>query len=129
MINKLFTFSIILVVAAFGMFTCNTPLENQARDTAAAAQGFITAAQTAHGAECKADPTKAVCVDINRAVDAQNILIDAAETYCGWQTRPTPAQLAAATASCQRISSASSGLQVATGNLQNILADIKAVSQ
>jgi len=71
--------------------------EKWARDSIAAAKGFIEQAQTHHGEECRAacqlasvqDPAKCarICNAINRAVHAQNLAIDALNLYCagpGW---------------------------------------------
>ena len=115
--------SLLLCTAVF-LAGC-TPLENSARDVAATAQGFIVQAQTLHQAECAANPNLSVCQIINQAVGAQNTLIDAIESYCGWPARPSPAQLSSATASCQRIKTFQAGLQTAVTNLDSTMSDLK----
>lgn len=101
-------------------------LEVSARDTAATAQGFIVQAQIVHGTECKTNPGLQTCLIINQAVGAQNTLIDAIETYCGWPARPTAEQLKnASTLPCTRVASSQAALQAAVSNLNAILGDLK----
>jgi len=114
-----------LLLCAAGFLAGCTPLENNARDVAAAAQGFIIRAQTLHQAECAANPNLQVCGIINQAIGAQNLLIDSIESYCGWPARPTPAQLSSVTASCQRIKTFQAGLQTAVTNLDSTMSDLK----
>lgn len=106
-----------------------SPLENQARDVAATSQGVIQQAQRTHLAECQANPSKPFpCGTINQAVAAQNALIDAAETYCGWPARPSAAELAASKGKpCARLQSASQTLSAAVRNLNVLVSDLKKV--
>ena len=118
-----------LLIFALLLAGC-TSLESNARDLAAASQGFIVTAQQKHTIECQATPLNDVCVTINKAVYAQNVLIDAVETYCGWPARPTPAQLTAAGAlPCKRVSGATATLQAAVNNLNAIMGDLKGAAQ
>ena len=101
-------------------------LESKARDVSATAQGYISQAQTIHRAECIQDRTKPVCQTINQAVGAQNALLDAIETYCGWPVRPTAEQLrTAAGTSCKRSQPSQEFLQNSISNLSAIMEDIK----
>lgn len=115
----------LLLLAVFALVGCS-PLENSARDASAASQAVITAEQAAHKDSCVANPTQAICVDINKAVDAQNALVTAAEIYCGWPANPTAAQLAASgNLPCAHIASGQAALQAAVTNLNTIIATVK----
>jgi len=101
-------------------------IEKAARDAAAAAQGFIVQAQANHNAECTANPALDFpCQTINRAIAAQNLLIDSLETYCGWPTRPTADQLKNFTAPCNGSAGAKATLTIAISNLKDILPDLQ----
>lgn len=109
---------------AFLLAGCS-PLENHARDAAAAAQGFIQQAQKNHQAECQAFPTKPwPCVAINEAVGAQNLLIDAVEQYCGW-----PSGVAAPTQPCLRKAEYQKRLAAAVDSVNRIIKDYRAAAQ
>jgi hypothetical protein len=115
-----------LVVFTLALFAVGcSPLEQNARDVSAAAQGYIDQAQSIHQTECVANPSLSVCQIINRAVDAQNALVDAVESYCGWPTRPTDQELAVATANCQKISTAQAALSTAVRNVDNLMGDLR----
>jgi len=117
-----------VTVILFSILFCYgcQPLEQNARDVAASAQGFIETAQTLHSEECKANPGLQVCLVINSSVGAQNTLIDTIETYCGWTARPTLDQLKTMTGqNCQRIKTAQDGLRTSLTNLNAIMADLK----
>ena len=107
-----------------------TPVEQQARDALAASQGFIMQAQKNHQAECSQTPKKPFpCGTINQAVGAQNLAIDALETYCSW----TPQDVADAAAgktvhACIEAKTAEDTLRSALANLNRILKDYKAAS-
>ena len=107
-----------------------TPVEQQARDALAASQGFITQAQKNHQAECSQTPKKAFpCAMINQAVGAQNLAIDALETYCSWTAQDV--QDAAAGKSvhpCFEAKTAADPLKAALSNLNQILKDYKLAS-
>ena len=72
--------SLLLLVVLAG---CSS-FEKSARDSIAAASGVLTLLQTPaqYGDSCKANPLQPVCIDINRAISAENAAIDAAEIYC-----------------------------------------------
>jgi hypothetical protein len=107
-----------------------TPVEQQARDALAASQGFIMQAQKNHQAECSQTPKKAFpCAMINQAVGAQNLAIDALETYCSWTAQDV--QDAAASKSvhpCFEAKTAMDPLKAALSNLNQILKDYKLAS-
>lgn len=58
-----------------------TPLERTAYNTIVASKAFLDNERTAHP-ECASAATSTVCVDIAKAVAAQNLLVTAAEVYC-----------------------------------------------
>lgn len=107
--------------ACIGLTGCGT-LEQNSRDTLAAATGLIQSAQGQYSAECTTAPTSGTCVLINQGVHAQNALITALEAYCGFQVGIT---LPAAT--CQPVKTASGALNAAIGNLNNIMGEITAI--
>ena len=98
--------------------------EQDARDTAAALGGAITAAQTQHQAECMATPTGSACVTINKSVAAQNTLITGIEAYCGWTAGVLPTDPKAV---CVPVSSAKAGLQAAMNNANQFITQLKGV--
>jgi len=113
----------LIVVMTLAMVACS-PLEQQARNTAAALQGALSAAQTQYLTQCKANPTQAACVTINRAVDGQNALVTAVEAYCGWsQSAPPPN----GTATCVPVKSAAAGLQTAVNNANLFITEVKGI--
>ena len=64
--------AILLLVVGASMLSlvgCS-PLENQARDTAAALSGSIAAAQSTYQARCTANPAQEICQVINREMCA-----------------------------------------------------------
>ncbi len=118
MIKTTIMFALTLV-----MIACQS-LESNARDTAAALGGAITAAQAQYQTQCTATPTLAVCTLINKAVAGQNVLVTATEAYCGWsQTTVPPDQ----TTKCVPVSTAQAGLQTAISNANTLVTQLKAV--
>lgn len=110
-----------LVLLCLVMVGCS-PLENQARDTAAALSGSIVAAQTKYQAGCAANPGQEICRVINRGVAGENALITAIETYCGWTAMlapPDPSE------TCVPVKSAQTALQVAISNAASLTVQIK----
>ena len=117
--RKLFT-----IVVAFGvlpMLGCS-PLENQARDAAAALSGSIVAAQTKYQGSCTANPSQQICQAINRGVSGENALVTAVETYCGWAVTPAPPD---PNAKCVPAKSAQAALQTAIANAAALTLQIK----
>lgn len=116
-----------LVLTCFCLAGCPKP-EAMALQTAYAAQGFLQEAQANHLQECQLNPQKNFpCVMINQAVGAQNMLVDAAETYCGWPIGYMPPQ-GTVPAPCARKQDALAILQAATANLGHIIQDYKLAS-
>lgn len=112
-----------MVLALLPMMACS-PLENQARDTAAALSGSIIAAQTEYQASCSANPGQEICQVINRGVSGENALITAVETYCGWTPTLAPPD---PTATCVPVKSAEAALEAAISNAATLTVQIKGV--
>ncbi len=112
---------LVLLSALLPALAC-TPLENQARDTAAALSGSIVAAQTQYQAGCSANPTQEICQVINRGVSGENALLTAVETYCGWTPALPPTD---PTAKCVPVKSAEAALQAAIANAATLTVEIK----
>ena len=110
-----------IVAVVLPMVACS-PLENQARDVAAALSGSIIAAQSKYQASCVANPSQAVCVAINRGVSGENALVTAVETYCGWAVTPPPLD---PNAKCVPVKSATGVLQAAVANASALTVQIK----
>jgi hypothetical protein len=117
--RKLFT--IALALGVLPMLACS-PLENQARDAAAALSGSIVAAQTMYQGSCTANPSQQICQSINRGVSGENALITAVETYCGWAVTPAPPD---PTAKCVPLKSTQTALQAAIANAAALALQIK----
>ena len=111
-----------LIVTACMVLTACTPLEQSARNTAAALQGAIGAAQTKYQTSCTASPTQSVCTMINQAVSGQNALVTAIEGYCGWSTTSPPAS---STQTCVPVKTAAAGLQSAINNANLFITELK----
>jgi len=101
-----------------------TPLEQQARNTAAALQGALSAAQAQYQTQCTANPKDTPCVTINQAVAGNNALVTAVEAYCGWSQSAPPAN---GTATCVPVKSAAAGLQTAVNNANLFIAELKGI--
>lgn len=113
--------TLLLVLALLPMPGCS-PLENQARDTAAALSGAIVAAQTKYQASCTANPAQEICGVINRGISGENALITAVETYCGWTPTLAPPDPAA---TCVPVKSAQAALQAAIANAATLTSQVK----
>jgi hypothetical protein len=121
-LRKIFT---ILTLCAFlVLITGCGSLEQNSRDTIAAATGLIQSAQGQYQAECVAAPTSGTCVLINQGVHAQNALVTALEAYCGFQVGVT-----VPSATCTPIKGAAAALSAAIGNLNTIMGEITAIVQ
>jgi hypothetical protein len=100
-------------------------LEQDARDTAAALGGAVTAAQRQHS-ECVSGINLAQCNLINKAVDTQNALITSIEAYCGWTVGVLPTNPGA---KCVPVSTAQAGLQSAVSNANVLIGQLKGIIQ
>lgn len=95
-----------------------------ARDSIAVAKGILITLQAQHQ-ECKADPSPAICQNINRGVAAENLAIDALEVYCSGP------EFDAGTGPCQPSpektlrENAARKLAAAITNLNQIIGDLK----
>lgn len=107
------------IVVLLAGFACHIdPTIRAGRDTAAAAQGAIQAAQ----AQCKANAQAKVCPVIPQAAQAQNLLVTALETACGWSPTAPPAD---PNAKCVVVQGALPALSAATQNVNTILQQLK----
>jgi len=117
---RMFT-TLLIVIALLPMVACS-PVENQARDTAAALSGSIIAAQTKYQASCAADPGQEICQVINRGVSGESALLTAVETYCGWAATLAPPD---PSAKCVPVKSTQAALQAAIANAAEMTLQIK----
>jgi hypothetical protein len=113
--------ALLLVLALSVVMTACEPIQEQARDTGAALQGVIVAAQ-AQNQQCVTNPRGNVCVLINQGVSGENALVTAIETYCGWSTTAPPTNPNAA---CVPVASAKAALQAAIANATALTLQIK----
>lgn len=113
-----------LVLIALVVLVGCPKLEENARDTSAALQGAINAAQTQYKATCQPNPNQNECQVINQAVSAQNALITATETYCGWNPSNPPAD---PKAKCVPVQGAEAGLNSAIANANRMINEVKGV--
>jgi len=104
------------------VLTACSPIEQQARNTAAALQGVIVAAQAKYHDSCVANSAQSVCQDINKGISAENALITATETYCGWSTTAPPSDTSA---KCVPVKTAQAGLSAAIGNATQLTVELK----
>lgn len=94
------------------------PVIGAGRDTAAASQGAIIAAQ----AQCSATPSAKVCTYLPQAISAQNLLVTSLETACGWSPNLPPVD---PNAKCVVVQGALPALTAATQNIQTVLLELK----
>ena len=98
--------------------------ESRGRDVSAALGGLLKSAQSKYHDSCVANNKQSVCQQINRAGAAQNALITALDTYCGWPAStspPDPNQV------CVPIASGQQALIDATTNAATFVAEIQSV--
>lgn len=114
----------IALFAACIMLTGCSPLEQNARNTAAALQGVIVAAQGQYQTSCTSNSGQTACTSINRAVSAQNALVTAVEAYCAWSTVSPPTD---PNATCTPVKTAQQGLQTAIANATAEISEIKGI--
>lgn len=115
---------LVLVVALTLATVACSPLEQQARNTAAALQGVIVAAQAKYHDSCVGNPSQNVCQVINKGVSGENALVTSIETYCGWSTTMPPADV---NAKCVPVKGATAALQAAIANAAQLTTEIKGV--
>jgi hypothetical protein len=112
---------IIVAALALPLLGCS-PIENQARDTAAALSGSIVAAQGMYQASCVANAAQEVCQLIDRGISGENALITSVETYCGWMPTLAPPD---PQATCVPVKSAQAALEAAIANAASLTLQIK----
>jgi hypothetical protein len=113
---------ILLTIAACLALAGCSPLLQQARNTAAALQGTLVASQAQYKTSCTANPSQTVCALINNGVSAENALVTATETYCGWSTTSPPAD---PNATCVPVKTAQAALTAAIANATALTLQIK----
>jgi len=113
--------ALVLALGLLPTLGCS-PLEKQARDTAAALSGSIVAAQAKYQGTCTANPSQEICQIINRGVSGENALITAVETYCGWAVTAAPPD---PSGQCVPVKSAEEALRAALANASALTAQIK----
>ena len=117
--KKLLT--LVTVTACLVLAGCS-PLEQQARNTGAALNGMIVAAQAKYQTSCAGNPNQSVCQKINNAVSAQNALVTSVELYCGWSTLAPPTD---PNAVCTPVKSAQAALTAAIANTATLTVELK----
>jgi hypothetical protein len=96
----------------------------KARDSVAAAFGFIGDLQTKHLTECQANKTLPVCVEINKAVAVQRLAASSLNAYCAGP--PTPGAMPYMNGGpCSVQSGLESRLTAALQDLNNVMVDLK----
>lgn len=113
----------LLVIPLLILIGCS-PIEQNARNTAAALQGAIIAAQTSQQASCSANPKQTACTVINNAIAGQTALITSITAYCGWSMTNPPAD---PNATCTPVKTAQAGLQAAIANATVFITELKGV--
>jgi hypothetical protein len=114
-------FIVLIVILTMATVACS-PLEQQARNTAAALQGVIVAAQAKYHDSCVGNPSQNVCQLINKGISGQNALITAGETYCGWSPSAPPAD---PNAKCVPVKGAEAALRSGISNATQLTLEIK----
>ena len=112
---------LVTLIAVVPTLGCS-PLENQARDTAAALSGSIVAAQSKYQSSCAANSSQDICQILNRGISGQNALITSVETYCGWTPTLAPPD---PMAKCVPVKSAQQALEAAIANAASLTVQIK----
>lgn len=113
-----------LLISLCLLLTACSPLESNARNTAAALQGLIVAAQAKYHDSCVSNPSQNVCQTINKGVSGENALVTSVETYCGWSTLAPPSD---PSAKCVPVKGAEAGLRAALANATQLTLEVKGV--
>lgn len=109
----------VLMTAVLLLATGCPKLEVVARDGIASAKGVIETQQALNLAACQADPAKEICVNINKAVAAHNVAVDALSAYCGFT------ESSSATDACVPVKGFEAALRGALGNLEPAIKHLK----
>lgn len=115
---------ILISILLLPAFACPA-VQTDARNSAAALQGALQAAQTKYQTQCVAAPTGPACVTINKAIAGQNALITATEAYCSWNPLSPPVN--PTTAQCIPVKGAQAGLEAAIGNANLFIVQLKGI--
>jgi len=114
-----------LLISVLFLAGC-TPLERSAYNTVVAAKGFLDSEKQAHP-ECATGATSTVCVDIQKAVGAKDLLIDAITVYCSGPDFNNGGACNAPDLHTAAGVQAEAKLRAAITNYKQIAADLKAV--
>lgn len=117
-------FSVVTLIVPLLFLTACSPLEQQARNTAAALQGTLVAAQAKYHDTCVSNPSQNVCQKINNGVSAENALITSVETYCSWSPTAPPSD---PNATCTPVKTAQGALTAAIANAATLTLELKGV--
>ena len=115
---------VVLILASTLLLVACSPVEQSARDTAAALGGALATAQLQFQGSCTTNSSQKECQVINQAVAGQNALVTAIEAYCGWSQTAPPTDPAA---KCVPVKTAQAGLQTAINNAQLFIVELKGV--
>jgi len=96
------------------------------RDSISTLHGFLVKAQDNHETECKADPSKAACLAINKAGAVQNGASDFVKVYCAGP-RPAGTALFSDGGPCIEDSGLQSRADAILTELNASIADLKAI--
>lgn len=114
---------LVLLLPLFLMLAgCPQPTEQTARDSIAAAHGWVSNAQATWGASCRADNTQAKCVSTNKLIAAEHIAADALTAYCSGPGSTYPQGGA-----CVPVQGSANALTAAVMNLNAIVNDVKSL--
>ena len=114
-----------LLISVLFLAGC-TPLERSAYNTVVAAKGFLDSEKQAHP-EYTTGATSTVCVDIQKAVGAKDLLIDAITVYCSGPDFNNGGACNAPDLHTAAGVQAEAKLRAAITNYKQIAADLKAV--
>jgi len=103
-----------------------TTIDQHGRDVAAALNGAITSAEAQYGASCGKNPSQAACTAIGKGVSAQNALITAIQSYCGWSATTPPSN---PQAPCVAVSGAAGILNTAITNAATVISEIESLAK
>lgn len=113
----------IVLTACILLIGCS-PLEQNARNTAAALQGAIVAAQTSQQSSCSANSQQESCIVITKAINGQTALVTSIEAYCGWSITNPPSD---PNATCVPVKTAQAALETAIANATTFITELKGV--
>lgn len=104
----------ILVLSALLLITGCTPIERVAYNTVVGAKAFLDSVKSKHP-ECTSPSVATLCIDLQKATSAKDLLIDAGEVYCSGSSFDTGG-------ACQPPVKGSAAFDIAVGKLKAALA-------